>query len=191
MAHRRPAGLQPFPPASLYATLYTPMFLRLLGARIGRRCEISTVSNLNPELLEIGDESFLADGAAVGGLRIHRGIAQVGVNRVGRRTFVGNSAVMPVGASIGDNSLLGVLSTTPPGPALPADGTNWLGSPPFLLPRLQPADSFGENFIFRPTPWMIAQRSATDAFRILFPATVIVLQVQLFILFVENCRWGF
>ena len=35
-------------------------------------------------------------------------------NRIGTRSFVGNSALVPVGIDIGDNGLIGVMSTPPP-----------------------------------------------------------------------------
>ena len=40
-------------------TLYLAPFLRMLGAKIGARGEISTVSNIMPELLTIKDEAFI------------------------------------------------------------------------------------------------------------------------------------
>ncbi|MET7307765.1 hypothetical protein ABZS68_11705, partial [Streptomyces sp. NPDC005571] len=39
---------------SLYATLYTVPWLRLLGARVGRSAEASTVSDIDPDLLTPG-----------------------------------------------------------------------------------------------------------------------------------------
>ncbi len=44
----------------LYSSALTPMWLRLLGARVGRRVEASTVL-LIPKLTSINDEAFLAD----------------------------------------------------------------------------------------------------------------------------------
>jgi len=51
---------------SLYATLYLPPWLRLTGAKIGKRAEISTVNYISTDLLKIGHESFLADSVNVG-----------------------------------------------------------------------------------------------------------------------------
>jgi non-ribosomal peptide synthetase-like protein len=166
----------------VYATLYTPALMRLLGAKIGLRCEISTVSNITPDFLHVGDESFLADGAMIGGMRIFGGRAQIGINSIGSRTFVGNSAVLPVNAKLGSDTLIGVVSLPPPGESAPPDGSNWLGSPPFRLPRLQPAAHFDEKFVYRPTKSMVAARLCTDAIRILFPITIAIVQIQLFVL---------
>ncbi|MCZ0973325.1 hypothetical protein O1L55_21930 [Streptomyces albulus] len=48
---------------SLYATLYTVPWLRLLGARIGPGAEVSTAAHLDPDLLTLGEGSFVADMA--------------------------------------------------------------------------------------------------------------------------------
>jgi non-ribosomal peptide synthetase-like protein len=175
----------------LYATLYTPLFLRLLGAKIGKGCEVSTVSNIHPDQLSVGRESFLADGAVLGGTRIFHGVAEVGVNRVGSRTFIGNGAVLPMGATLGDDTLIGCVSVAPTGPQPPPDKTHWLGSPPFSLPRLQPSTQFDETMIYHPTRQMIAQRLMFDAVRILLPMTILVIQVQCFVALLLNWEGGF
>ena len=82
---------------SLYATLYTAPWLRLLGARVGRRAEVSTVANIDPDLLVIGPESFVADLAVVGAARHHKGtICALGDDKNwARACFVGNAALVP------------------------------------------------------------------------------------------------
>ena len=99
---------------SLYATLYTSPWLRLLGAKIGPRAEISTVSHVDPDLLVVGAESFVADLAVVGAARHYRGCIALGVTEIGVRTFVGNAALVPSNTRLADNSLLGVQSVPPP-----------------------------------------------------------------------------
>ena len=44
---------------TLYTTLYLRPWLRALGARIGKRSEVSTIRYIHPELLETGPECFL------------------------------------------------------------------------------------------------------------------------------------
>ncbi len=58
----------------LAGTLLWPYWLRLAGMRVGRNCEISTIIDVVPECLEIGDECFLADGIYLGGPRLYRGV---------------------------------------------------------------------------------------------------------------------
>ena len=69
---------------SLYATLYTSPWLRLLGAKVGRRAEVSTVSNIDPDLLIVGQVSFIADLAVEGAARYHRGTIALGTTELGR-----------------------------------------------------------------------------------------------------------
>jgi len=156
----------------LYTTLYLPPWLRLLGARVGARAELSTVSQISPEGLDIGEESFLADGVVIGRRRMFAGCFQMDVNRIGRRTFVGNNALMPVGASLGPTSLLGVLSTPPAGGVAEGGGMDWLGSPAFRLPARLKVGGFSDDELFRPSRGTYARRLLVDGIRIVAPGII-------------------
>jgi non-ribosomal peptide synthetase-like protein len=95
---------------------------------------------------------------------------QIGVNRVGSRSFVGNGAILPTGASLGERCLLGVLSAPPSSAQATADGTDWLGSPAFQLPNRQKVLGFGDATTYAPSRKLYAQRAAVDALRILIPS---------------------
>jgi non-ribosomal peptide synthetase-like protein len=153
----------------LYTTIYLPTWLRMLGAKIGVRAEISTVSQISPELVRIGDESFFADGSIIGGRHFFRGRIEIGESRIGRRSFVGNSAILPIGASLGEGCLLGCLSAPPERKGKVPDGTDWVGSPSFRLPRRQKVGGFDDAVTYRPTRKLYAQRLLVDALRILIP----------------------
>ncbi len=56
----------------LYSSLFTPVWLRLLGAEIGRDVEASTVL-LIPSMTTIDDEAFLADDTMVASYELQRG----------------------------------------------------------------------------------------------------------------------
>ncbi len=155
---------------SLYATLYTAPWLRLLGARIGPRAEVSTVSNIDPNLLTIGRESFVADLAVLGAARYHRGYVSLGATEVGVRAFVGNAALVPGSSVVPDGGLIGVQSVPPPGPMEP--GSCWLGSPAIFLPRRQESRAFDESVTFRPSRRLVACRLAVEALRVIGPATL-------------------
>ncbi|HVW38358.1 MAG TPA: amino acid adenylation domain-containing protein, partial [Pirellulales bacterium] len=119
----------------LYATIYLAPWYRLLGAKLGRRAEISTASFISPDLLEIGEEGFVADSVSLGAARIEDGCATIAATRIGARSFVGNSALLPPGATVGDDCLIGCLSQPPStAPGAEQPGTSWLGSPAFFLP---------------------------------------------------------
>src|ERR1041384_5265400 len=106
----------------VYATIYLPPLLRLFGAKIGRNAEISTVMHISPDLLEVGEGSFLADACVVGGKRLHNGLIEVRRNKIGARSFIVNSALVPGGVDIGDDCLIGVQSSPPAGVACTPDG---------------------------------------------------------------------
>ena len=153
----------------IFTTIYLPPWMRLLGAKIGKHAEMSTVWSFMPELLDAGDSAFFADGCMFGGRRVFGGRFELGINRVGNRSFVGNGAILPTGTGLGDRCLLGVMSAPPtPGQTTP-DGTDWLGSPAFRLPNRQKVGGFSEEATYRPSRKLYAQRAVVDALRILIP----------------------
>ncbi len=157
----------------LYTTIYLPSWLRLLGAKIGRRAEISTVSQLSPELTVIEDESFFADGSIVGGRHFYLGYVEVAESRIGRRSFIGNSAILPIGSALGDQCLIGCLSTPPKDIAKTPDGTEWLGSPSFQLPHRKRVGGFDLSTTYTPTPKLYLLRFVIDALRMLLPGLIV------------------
>ena len=164
----------------LYATLFLPKFLRQLGAKIGRMVEISTIMHVVPDLLEIDDGSFLADACIVGGHRIDGGVIEIKSNKIGKRTFVGNSAYVPAGVDLGGFGLVGVMSTPPKGVACTADGTRWLGSPGFELPATQQDSCFSANQTFEPGYVVIGLRGLVDLLRIVLPGLLMMGSMVLF-----------
>ncbi len=76
----------------LYATLYPADIPSPAGRQDRPRHEISTVMQVMPDLLEIGDGSFLADACIVGGHRAYLGQIELRHNRIGAHSFIGNSA---------------------------------------------------------------------------------------------------
>lgn len=169
---------------SLYATLYLPPFLRLLGVKIGKRSEVSTISQITPNLLTIGDESFIADIASVGSSTTHNGSFLVKHTKIGRRSFIGNAAFVPCGTSVSDESLIGVLSV-PPGEDF-KPGTTWLGSPAINLPRREESQKFPEELTYTPTPVLYAKRLSYEFFRVTGPATLFAFSMGALIALVSN-----
>ncbi|WP_330345710.1 amino acid adenylation domain-containing protein [Streptomyces longwoodensis] len=115
----------------LYAGLVTPVWLRLLGMRIGRRAEVSTVLAL-PSLTTVGEGAFLADDTLTAPYELGGGWIRVGRARIGRRAFLGNSGMTAPGRRVPDGGLVGVLSATP---KKAKKGSSYLGLPPVRLPR--------------------------------------------------------
>lgn len=165
---------------SLYATLYTVPWLRLLGAQVGRRAEVSTAAHLDPDLLVLGNESFVADMASVGAATFANGRVAFLPTEVGSRAFVGNAAFVPAGTNLGSGSLVGV-GTVPPEENVP-EGTSWLGSPAMHLPLRQDSGSFSEQETFSPSRRLVWQRLAIEFFRATLPASVLGLSFYLYLL---------
>ncbi|MFJ9693718.1 Pls/PosA family non-ribosomal peptide synthetase [Kitasatospora sp. NPDC101183] len=155
---------------SLYSTLYLVPFLRLLGARTGRWSEVATVSFVDPDMLIIGERSFVADVSVVAPAVFHRGRIALAPAEVGERSFVGNGALLPGGCRMGDNSLLGVHSIAPGKPIDPE--TTWLGSPAIFLPRREESQNFPPKYTFDPSPGLIAARLAIEYLRVTLPTTI-------------------
>jgi len=162
--------------ASLRATLYLAPWYRALGAKLGRFVELSTATSITPDLLEIEEGGTVADEASLGAARVEGGWMTLARTRLGRRAFVGNSAVVPAGAVVGDGSLVGVLSLAPTGPAEAGrrDAT-WLGSPPRMLPRREPSAAFSDARTFRPSRRLWLARGAFELLRVTLPPAGFIL----------------
>lgn len=116
----------------LSGTLYWPLWLRAVGMKLGRGCEISTIIDVIPGLVSIGDETFFADGIYLGGASIRHGVVDIARTSIGCRTFFGNHAVIPAGSSLPDDVLLGVCTVAVQTQIQP--NTSWFGLPAFELP---------------------------------------------------------
>lgn len=165
---------------SLYATLYTAPWLRLLGARIGRRAEVSTVSHIDPDLLTLGDGSFVADLAGIGVASFAADRMTFEPTEVGERSFIGNAALVPAGTRLGSGCLIGV-GTVPPTDRVPADST-WLGSPALRLPVRQASGTYPERLTFSPSRKAVLGRLAIEFFRTTMPASVLAISACLYLL---------
>ncbi|MER6997277.1 Pls/PosA family non-ribosomal peptide synthetase [Streptomyces sp. NPDC000410] len=115
----------------LYASLFTPVWLRALGMKVGRGVEASTVLAL-PAMTTVGDGAFLADDTMVASYELGGGWLRIAGARVGKRAFLGNSGMTAAGRRVPKRGLVGVLSSTP---KRAKPGSSWLGMPPMKLPR--------------------------------------------------------
>jgi non-ribosomal peptide synthetase-like protein len=146
----------------LYASLATPAWLRLLGARVGRRVEASTVIAL-PGLTRVDDYAFLADDTLLAPFQVRGGWLRLGPAAVGRRSFVGNSGIVGPGRELPADSLVGVLSDVPPGDRVAA-GTSWLGRPGFGIQRVPEAGDAARTY--DPPRRLVLARAAVELCRL-------------------------
>ena len=145
----------------LYASLLTPTWLRLLGAKVGAEVEASTVLLL-PSLTTIAPAAFLADDTMVACYELGGGWMHIGPAKVGRRAFLGNSGMAGPGRTVPRNGLVAVLSSTP---RKAKRGSSWLGNPPARL-RRRPTDA-DESRTFHPPVRLKVARSLWELLRIL------------------------
>ncbi|HWR25299.1 MAG TPA: Pls/PosA family non-ribosomal peptide synthetase, partial [Methanosarcina sp.] len=157
---------------TLYATLYVVPFLRALGVTIGKRAEVSTVTHISPDLLYIGDESFFADASMAGTSKIYMNRIMLAEVRIGKRTFIGNSALVPINTTIEDGCLIGVLSIPPKG-EVTASGTSWLGTPAMYLHKRDINKDFSETQTYSPTKLLYAKRLTIEFFRVILPSNIL------------------
>ncbi|TDN44836.1 non-ribosomal peptide synthetase-like protein [Curtobacterium flaccumfaciens] len=147
----------------LYASLVTPVWLRLLGAKVGRNTEISTVL-LIPSLTQIASGAFLADDTMVATYELGGGRIRIGRSKIGRRAFLGNSGMSGAGRSVPREALVAVLSAVP---KKAKRGSSWLGSPPVRLRRA--TAEFDEERTFRPPRSLKVARGCWELLRLVAP----------------------
>lgn len=157
----------------VYATVYAPFWYRLLGAKVGRGAEISTAMGVVPDMLTLGDDTFIADAVMLGDEQVDGGWMSLDYTVVGRRSFVGNGAYIPDGTVLPPDVLIGVQSKAPQSEMM-LPGETWVGSPAVSLPSREMQMGFPESMTFRPTVWRRIGRGLVEAARILMPLSIII-----------------
>ncbi len=165
----------------IFATVYINSIYRLLGAKVGANTEISNASNVSHHLLEIGDDSFIADVAVIGESDIKNQQLILKKTIIGNRVFIGNSAIIPQGLNLGNNKLIGVLSIPPSQEQLDKVETDWFGSPAIQLPKRQINMEFPEALTFNPSRYRKFFRGVVEFIRILIPQSLVLCLSILFI----------
>ncbi|WP_062115906.1 Pls/PosA family non-ribosomal peptide synthetase [Collimonas pratensis] len=157
----------------VYATVYAPLWYRLLGAKIGRHAEISTALGVVPDMLTLGDDTFIADAVLLGDEQIDGGWITMKPTVISRRSFVGNGAYVPDGTILPENVLIGVHSRVPDNSRM-QPGDTWLGSPPINLPAREETSGFPEHLTFRPSRRRRLGRALVEGFRIVSPHAIVI-----------------
>ena len=157
----------------VYATIYAPFWYRLLGAKVGRGAEISTALGVVPDMLTLGEETFIADAVLLGDEQIDGGWMRMQPTVISRRSFVGNGAYIPDGTTLPENVLIGVHSRAPANDKM-QNGDVWLGSPPINLPAREEVCGFPEHLTFRPSKRRRLGRGLVEAFRIVSPHAIVI-----------------
>ncbi len=134
----------------LAGSVFWPWWLQMAGMRIGDDCEISTIIDVLPETLSIGDKSFFADGIYLATLASPRNCD----DRADRAGSVKHFSAITYGhcgrSSMARRPLR--RRTTAPDPLRRSRPQSaWFGHPPIELPRREVV-SADPRLTFRPGP---------------------------------------
>lgn len=149
----------------IYASLVTPIWLRLLGAKVGRNVECSTVVPI-PCLMQVGDGAFLADDVVLSPYELGSGRIRLDISSIGEKTFIGNTGMVESGVHVPDGVLVGVLGTAPEEEDM-VSGSTWLGRPPTELPRTVEPAAKNSKRTFNPPLRLKLARAFVETWRIL------------------------
>ena len=158
----------------LSGTMFWPAWLRLAGMRIGRKCEISTIIDVVPELVEIGPETFFADGIYLGGAEVTRGAVRLAPVALGRNTFLGNHAVVPGGERLPADILIGIATVADSSQI--SSGHSRFGHPSFDLPRREVVE-VDRRLTHDPSAIRIVSRASWELLRFTLPVVPLLLTV--------------
>jgi acetyltransferase-like isoleucine patch superfamily enzyme len=116
-------------------------YLRLCGARIGRRVYVNSLSVSDYNLLEFGDDVVIGADAHIAGHTVERGMVKTAPVTLGPRVTVGVGSIVDIGVTIGADCEIGALSLVPKHVTLERGGV-YVGVPARRLER-RPIESSG------------------------------------------------
>lgn len=151
-------------------TLYLPMFLRRLGAKLEKGVEMGETPHIIPDLVTIEEGGFTASSVALAWPTVYRGTISFAPVHIGKKGFVGNVSMLPGGKKIGDGGLLGCLSVPPEHNQSSKSDTAWLGSPAVFLPKRELFVGFSDQQTYNPPKKLYCLRLLIEFFRIILPS---------------------
>jgi 2,3-diaminopropionate biosynthesis protein SbnA len=104
------------------------VYLRMMGAKIGRGVVVHSPSTVCTDLLTIGEGSVIRKDAQMPGYRVLAGVIEIGPVTLGKDVIVGEQTVIDIDTSMGDRTRLGHCSSLHAGQHI-SDGEHWQGSP--------------------------------------------------------------
>ncbi|SHF89500.1 Pls/PosA family non-ribosomal peptide synthetase [Streptoalloteichus hindustanus] len=121
------------PVGVLAGTPLLPRYLRLLGAKVGKDCHLSTPTIALPKFVEIGDRASIGTLARIQPYAVQAGWLRIAPVRIGSGAYVGAATVVLPGSEIGDNASVDHQSLVHAEQRIPA-GEHWAGSPSRRMP---------------------------------------------------------
>ncbi|MFD4242177.1 Pls/PosA family non-ribosomal peptide synthetase [Streptomyces sp. NPDC058525] len=135
------------PPVLFVGSPLYVLYLRALGARIGRGVAVfSRNVPVCTDLLAVGDGTVIRKDSYFTCYRAQAGLIQAGPVSIGKDAVVGEATVLDIGTALGDRARLAHASALHSGQTVP-DGEHWHGSPALRAdaryPVVGPADRGG------------------------------------------------
>lgn len=103
-------------------------YLRLSGARIGKRVFVNTLGLSDYNLLDLGDDVVIGADVHLAGHTVEAGVVKTAPVRLGAGVTVGVGSVIEIGVTAGEGCQIGALSFVPKHTALAA-GAVYVGIP--------------------------------------------------------------
>lgn len=97
-------------------------YLRLSGARLGRRVFINSLSLSDYNLLEFGDDVVIGADVHISGHTVEGGVVKTGAVRLGHNVTIGLGCVIDIDVDVGPDCQVGALSLVPKHTKLGAGG---------------------------------------------------------------------
>ncbi len=117
------------PMAQFIGTPMYNVYLRLLGAKIGRNTVIeSTLLPVCTDLISIGDNTIVRRDSAILGYRAQSNYIYTGSISIGDNVFVGEASILDINTAMEDDTQLGHASSLQVGQRVPK-GKHYHGSP--------------------------------------------------------------
>jgi acetyltransferase-like isoleucine patch superfamily enzyme len=110
------------------------LYMRMNGARLGRRVFINSLDVTDHSLLDFGDDVVIGAGVHLSGHTVERGLVKTGGVTLGAGVTVGVGANVEIGVCAGPGCTIGALSAVPKHEQLEANAT-YVGAPARKLER--------------------------------------------------------
>ena len=123
--------------ASLMGTPFMSGFMRLMGAKVGKRTYIHSTDWTETDLITIGDDVAINSNAPLQAHLFEDRVMKVGPIKVGDRCSVGNYSVILCESEMKNDSHVGHLSLVMKGETIPSN-TFWSGSPAQVREEVDP-----------------------------------------------------
>ncbi|HEY7446851.1 MAG TPA: hypothetical protein VH702_01810 [Vicinamibacterales bacterium] len=88
-------------------------YLRLAGARLGRRVYINSLALSDYNLLEFGDDVVIGADVHISGHTVEDGIVRTGTVRLGHNVTIGVGSIIDIDVEVGSDCQIGALSLVP------------------------------------------------------------------------------